>query len=60
MASTFDLPLRRDKTMIWDAVARKRTAGVVTLLDLSTATLRLVVEDMDGNSMFTLTSGTPN
>lgn len=61
MASTVDLPLRRDKTMIWDGVARKEVNGVSTLLDLTGSTLRLICRNKIGETeMFTLNSATPN
>jgi hypothetical protein len=59
MATVTDLPLRRDKTMIWDGVARRRVNGVATLLDLTGATLRLICRDAAGTEMFVLTSGAP-
>lgn len=61
MASTIDLPLRRNKTMIWDGVAQKRVSGVWSNIDLTGATIRLIVrrEIGDTTPLFTITSGSP-
>lgn len=61
MATYFDLPLRRDKTTIWDGVAKKRVDGVLTLLDLTGATIRLICRKKVGDDtpLFTLVSGAP-
>lgn len=61
MAASFDLPLRRDKTLIWDGVAQKRLAGILTLLDLTGAVVHLVCKKRVGDSsvMFALRSDVP-
>lgn len=62
MATPVDLPLRRNKTMIWDGVARKRLSGVTSLLDLTGARIRLIVRKQIGadDAMFILDSDTPS
>lgn len=63
MGSTIDLPLRRDKTMIWDGVAQKRVNGVWSNIDLTGATLRFVarvaVGDEDPTPILSLDSTAP-
>lgn len=63
MAVSRDLPLRRDKTLIFDGVAKKRSpSGALTLLDLTGATIFLSVRKLVGadEEMFRLDSGTPS
>lgn len=61
MATVVELPLRRDKTMIWDGVAKRRVQGVATLFDLTGCTIRLICRKKVGDvgDMFTLVSGAP-
>lgn len=65
MPTETDLPLRRDKTMIWDGVAQKRNTatGEYEDLDLTGSTIRLVaraeVGDEDPTPILSLVSGTP-
>jgi hypothetical protein len=63
MPTAIDLPLRRDKTTIWDGVAQKRVLGVWTDVDLTGATLRLVaraaVGDEDPTPVLSLSSDAP-
>lgn len=63
MPTDIDLPLRRDKTAIWDAVAQKRVLGVWEDVDLTGATIRLVartaVGDDDQTPVLDLSSAAP-
>ena len=63
MASVIDLPLRRDKTMIWDGVAQKRVGGVWTNISLTGATTRLTARrakgDEDPTPILSIVSGAP-
>lgn len=64
MPATIDLPLRRDKTMIWDGVAQKRVNGVWAEIDLTGSTIRLVaraaVGDEDPSPVLSLDSSSPS
>ena len=62
MATTIDLPLRRNKTHVWDGVAKKRVNNVWDEIDLTGATTRFTIRRSKGEPdppLLQIVSGSP-